>query len=491
MIELTLGEIARITSGTVHGGTAPDAADAAGIIVDGAAYVDTRESVPGGLYVAIVGERVDGHDYAEGAHAVLGSRSTSAPTVVVPDPTVALGRLARAVVDRLDVTVLAMTGSQGKTSTKDLLAHVLGTAATTVATTANNNNELGVPLTALRADAGTERLILEMGARGIGHIAYLCELVPPTIAAVLNVGTAHIGEFGSREAIAAAKGEIIESLPADGTAVLNADDPLVAAMAGRTRARVVTFGKHGDVSWRNVRLDDLGRATFELGADGGWTPVSLRQIGAHQVVNAAAAGAMALATGMSLDVIGAALSGAESASRWRMELTERVDGLLVLNDAYNANPASMRAAIEALATLGARRTGRTIAVLGEMKELGDEAAAGHREVGVAATAAGIDVVVVVGAGASAIADGARDHQGRPPGSGRGEVILTAGREDALAWVGKNADASDVVLVKASRAAALEWVAERLLSLPPHESSNESPNQSPHESANEKEGGHRP
>ncbi|CAN5402997.1 UDP-N-acetylmuramoyl-tripeptide--D-alanyl-D-alanine ligase [soil metagenome] len=446
MIALTLAEIARITGGEVHGDPV--------LLVDGAAYVDNRSPVERGLFVAIVGERVDGHVYADGAHAVLGSRPTAAPTVVVPDPTVALGRLSRAVVDRLDATVLALTGSQGKTSTKDLLAHVLGSTGPTVATAANNNNELGVPLTVLRADLGTERLVLEMCARGIGHIAYLCDLAPPTIAAVLNVGTAHIGEFGGREASAAAKGEIVEALPAHGTAVLNADDPLVAAMAPRTSASVVTFGVAGDVTWRDVRLDDLGRASFELGAGGAWVPVALRQTGAHQVGNAAAAATMAMAAGLTLDEVGAALSVAEAASRWRMELTERADRLLVPNDSYTATPASTRAAIEALATLGARRAGRTVAVLGEMKELGAEAAESHREVGRAAAAAGIDVVVAVGAGAEAIAEGAR--------SGSGEVFLTAGRDDALAWVRKNASAADVVLVKASRAAALEWVAEQLL-----------------------------
>ncbi len=449
MIALTLAEIAQITGGTVAGG-----ADQASLVVDGAAYVDNRAPVAGGLFVAIAGERVDGHDYAAGAHAVLGSRPTAAPTVVVADPTVALGRLARAVVDRLDATVLAMTGSQGKTSTKDLLAHVLGSLGPTVATAANNNNELGVPLTVLRADAGTASLIVEMGARGVGHIAYLCDVAPPTIAAVLNVGTAHIGEFGSREAIAAAKGEIVEALPSHGTAVLNADDALVAAMAGRTTARVLTFGEHADVRWRDVRLDDLGRASFELGVEGQWAPVSLRQTGHHQVANAAAAAAMALAAGVRLEDVAHTLSGAEAASRWRMELTERADGLLVLDDSYNANPASMRAAIEALATLGAHRSGRTIAVLGEMRELGADAVAGHREVGAAAAAARIDVVVVVGAGAAEIAAGARD--------GSSEVIVTVGRDDAAAWVRNNARAEDVVLVKASRAAELDRLAAQVL-----------------------------
>ena len=454
MIPLTLRAIATALGGTVDGD--PE------LVVDGPAFVDSRTPVPGGLFVAVVGERVDGHAYAPGAHAagaaaVLGARATGVPTVLVDDPVVALGRLARHVLDSLDVTVLALTGSQGKTGTKDYLAHVLGTAGPTVATAGNNNNEIGVPLTVLRADATTAYLVVEMGARGLGHVAYLCGIAPPRVAAVVNVGTAHLGEFGSRAAIAVAKGELVEALPADGTAVLNADDELTAAMAGRTAARPLTFGEAGDVSWREVRLDDLGRPSFELGYAGTWRPVRLTQSGAHQVANAAAAAAMALAVGMPLEAVAEALSAARSASRWRMELSERPDGLLVVNDAYNANPASMVAAIHALVAIGERRSRRTIAVLGEMKELGDGSDEAHREVGRAVAAAGVDLVVVVGDAAHAIAEGARGTDGW-----RGEAIVTAGRDEALAWVRENVAAEDVVLVKASRGAALETIADGLL-----------------------------
>ncbi|GEP32923.1 UDP-N-acetylmuramoyl-tripeptide--D-alanyl-D-alanine ligase [Nocardioides szechwanensis] len=452
MIAMTLAEVATVVGGVVHGDPA--------LTVTGPAYVDNRVPVPDGLFVAVVGERVDGHDFAGGAHAVLGSRPTEAPTVVVADPVAALARLARHVVDTLGIPVLALTGSQGKTGTKDYLAHVLAAAGPTVATTANNNNEIGVPLTVLRADAGTHYLVVEMGARGIGHIAYLCDIAPPTVAAVINVGTAHIGEFGSREAIAAAKGEIVEALPETGVAVLNADDDLTAAMAGRTRARTLTFGGSGgsgEVSWRGVTLDELGRPGFELGYAGEWLPVTLTQTGAHQVANAAAAAAMALAVGRPLAEVTASLGSAQATSRSRMELHTRADGLLVVNDAYNANPASMRAALDALRALGTHRTGRTIAVLGEMKELGDGAVAAHREVGEAAAAAGVDVVVVVGPAASGIADGVRSG-----GAGHCELVVSAGRDAALRWVRDNAVADDVVLVKASNGAALEWLAQQLL-----------------------------
>ena len=257
----------------------------------------------------------------------------------------------------------------------------------------------------MRADPDTDYLVVEMGARGIGHVRYLCDIAPPRIAAVINVGTAHIGEFGSSEAIAAAKGEIIEALPADGIAVLNADDHRTAAMAVRTTARSLTFGEQGDVAWRAVELDDLGRPSFELGYDDSWLPVALTQTGRHQVANAAAAAAMAVAAGVSFAEVVASLGTAMSASRWRMELHERADGLLVINDAYNANPASMVAALDALAGIGSSRGRRTVAVLGEMKELGEDADASHREVGRAAAELAIDVVLVVGTEARGIAEG--------------------------------------------------------------------------------------
>ncbi len=461
MIAMSLGELATVVGGQVAAGDDPR------LVVDAPAYLDSRTPVPGGLFVAIAGERVDGHDYAAGQHAVLGSRPTESPTVVVHDPVAALGRLARHVADRLAIPVLALTGSQGKTGTKDLLAHVLADRAPCVATAGNNNNELGVPLTVLRADTSTEHLVVEMGARGVGHITYLCQIAPPTVAAVLNVGTAHVGEFGSTEAIAVAKGEIVEALPADGTAVLNLADPRVAAMGARTRAGICGFGPAdgagvgagvgaADVTFSGVELDDLGRPSFVLGHRGRSAHVRLGLTGAHQVHNATAAAAMALAVGLDLDEIAASLSSARSPSRWRMELTERADGLVVLNDAYNANPASMRAALEALATLGAHGR-RTIAVLGEMLELGEGSPAAHREVGRAVADLDVAVVVAVGPGARGIAEGAREVA-----TWSGQVVSVAGRDEASAWVGNNAGGRDAVLVKASRGAALEAVAASLL-----------------------------
>jgi UDP-N-acetylmuramoyl-tripeptide--D-alanyl-D-alanine ligase len=419
--------------------------------------------------VAVVGERVDGHEFAAaagdaGAVAVLGSRPTDLPTVVVDDVTTALGVLARHVVDRLpDTLVLAMTGSQGKTGTKDYLAHVLSEAGPTVATRGNFNNELGVPLTVLRATPETRYLVVEMGARGVGHIARLCAIAPPRIAAVLNVGTAHIGEFGDREAIARAKGEIVEGLDPGGTAVLNADDELVAAMAPRTRGSVTTFGSGAaDVAVREITSDELGRQSFELAHRGSYATVHLAQVGAFQWRNAAAAAAMALAAGLDLDTVADSLADAGPASRWRMEVTERADGLVVVNDAYNANPESMRAALETLAGIGARSGRRTIAVLGQMLELGQGAGDAHRGVGTYAADAGVDVIVSVGPEAADISEGFEAAvQAREDG---GVSVPTAGRDAAADWLRHNVSAADVVLVKASRGAALELIADDLLAI---------------------------
>jgi UDP-N-acetylmuramoyl-tripeptide--D-alanyl-D-alanine ligase len=447
---MRLSDIAAVTGGQVHGGD---------VLVTGGAYIDSRAPEDHGLFVAIAGERVDGHEYADGAHAVLGTRPTSAPTLVVEDAVAAIGALSRAVVQRSAARVYALTGSQGKTGTKDYLATVLAADAATVATRGNHNNEIGVPLTALQTTPETRHLVVEMGARGPGHIAYLCELAPPDLAAVLNVGTAHLSEFGTREAIAAAKGEIVEALDADGTAVLNATDQLVLPMRERTRARVLTFGApDADVGVRDVSSDDFGRHTFSLGYGGRWAQVDLRQLGAHQVMNAAAAAGLALGAGLDLEQVAESLSRAEAESRWRMELHERSDGVAVINDAYNANPESTMAALETLGQIGHRSGRRTIAVLGEMLELADPRA-DHVRVGHFAAAAGIDVLVTVGQQAAAYGEGATSLD-----AWSGRLVRTEGRADATTWVRNNVVPGDVVLVKASRGAALEHVVGDLLSV---------------------------
>jgi UDP-N-acetylmuramoyl-tripeptide--D-alanyl-D-alanine ligase len=458
MIELTLDEIAGFTGGRSTG--------PAGVTVTGSVTLDSRTVAPGDLFVAVVGERVDGHDFlgaaaASGAVAAICSRPDDAlPCVVVDDPVVALGRLAAGVHARLaagGLRTLGITGSSGKTSTKDLLGQVLGTAGATVSPPGSYNNDIGLPLTVLSADGSTRFLVLEMGARGRGHIARLCAVAPPQVGVVLNVGSAHLGEFGSADGIAVAKGELVEALPEDGTAVLNADDPRVLGMAPRTRARVVTTGCGPDADVRavDVSLDDTARARFTLVAAGEEHPVALQVVGEHQVANALSAAGAALAVGMTPWQVAAALSEAEPLSRWRMEVTRRHDGVTVVNDAYNANPESMRAALAALTGLPAHRR---IAVLGAMGELGSDADAEHDRLGRDAAAAGIDLLVVVGPDAVGIAQGAT-AAGRRAGE---ESVHVPDRAAARELLSEVLRPGDVVLVKASRAYGLEVLAADLL-----------------------------
>ncbi|WP_375485192.1 UDP-N-acetylmuramoyl-tripeptide--D-alanyl-D-alanine ligase [uncultured Jatrophihabitans sp.] len=457
MIELTLGEVATLVGGRLTGAE-PDTP------VTGPLEFDSRRVVPGGLFLALPGERVDGHDYvaavtAAGAAASLVTRPTDGPTIEVADGFAALAALAGAVVRRLpDVTVIGVTGSSGKTSTKDVLAQLLARLGPTVAPPGSFNNELGHPYTVLRADPSTQFLVLETSARGIGHIRFLTEIAPPRIGVVLNVGSAHLGEFGSRDAIARAKGELVEALPADGLAVLNADDPLVLAMRERTTARVVTVGEAAtaDLRAEDVTLDDLGRARFQLVQDGRRAPVALRLVGAHHVGNVLAAAAVALECGLAFDELSTALGEVAPASRWRMETTERPDGVLMINDAYNANPESVAAALRTLATVGSRRSGRAVAVLGEMAELGDDAAAEHEAVGRLAARLGIAQLVVVGDTARPILHGAALEGSGPDGS-RWVPDVDA----AVSYLRAELRAGDVVLVKASRAASLERVAQAI------------------------------
>jgi UDP-N-acetylmuramoyl-tripeptide--D-alanyl-D-alanine ligase len=453
VIPLTLAEVAAAVDGGVRD------ADPSTLVTGGVEY-DSRLVGAGSLFLALLGERVDGHDYADaaiehGAVAVLASRPVDAPRIEVADGIVAITALATAVARRLSATVVGVTGSSGKTSTKDLLAAVLPAGGPTIAPAGSMNNELGHPYTVLRADADTRFLVLEMGARGIGHIRHLTEIAPPSVGVVLNVGTAHLGEFGSREAIAQAKGELVEALPAGGLAVLNADDQLVSAMASRTAARVVTFGEStmADVRADGVELDELGRARFALHTALGSASVQLRFVGAHHVSNALAAAAVALDSGLPLDAVADALSAAVPASRWRMELTERADGVLVINDAYNANPESMRAALKALASMARSRRARSFAVLGPMAELGAAEQDEHDAIGRLAVRLDVSRVIAVGAAARPIQHGAALE-----GSWNGEAGWVPDVDAAIAALRAELRPGDVVLVKASRAASLERVA---------------------------------
>jgi UDP-N-acetylmuramoyl-tripeptide--D-alanyl-D-alanine ligase len=358
-----------------------------------------------------------------------------------------------------DCLVIGLTGSQGKTSTKDMIAQVLAPYGPTVAPKGSFNNELGHPLTALQADEKTRYLVAEMGAAHIGDIAYLTRITPPRIGLVLNVGVSHLGEFGSRDAIAQAKGELIEAVLPGGIAVLNADDPRVAAMAGRTQEKVLTFGEAPDADVRatGIALDDNGRAGFTLHLAGNELPVQLQLIGEHQVSNALACAAVTHAVGLTAEQIADGLNSAGNVSRWRMEVTERPDGVTVINDAYNANPDSVRAALKALVAIGRTRGARTWAVLGEMRELGTAAAEEHDAIGRLAVRLDVNRLVAVTEPARPIQLGASLEGSRGNDSAYADSI-----EAALELLSAELRPGDVVLVKASRAAGLERLAAALL-----------------------------
>jgi UDP-N-acetylmuramoyl-tripeptide--D-alanyl-D-alanine ligase len=457
VIPLSLAQIAEITGGRLHG--EPDAT------VTGEVTIDSRRVAPGGLFAAVAGERADGHDYARaavaaGAVAVLATRSVPVPSVLAPsiivgDVPAALAALARFVVDALPAAAVAgITGSSGKTTTKDLAAQLVERLGPTIAPAGSFNNEFGLPLTVLRADAATRYLVLELSARGPGHISYLCGIAPPRYGVVLNVGHAHAGEFGGLDQVARAKGELVEALPADGVAILNADDPRVLGMAARTRARVVTFGVDDPsalVRAADVRLDDLGRPSFTLVTPEGPAAVTLRLHGAHTVPDAVAAAALARELGLGLAGIADGLCAAVARSRWRMEVHRREDGVTVINDAYNANPESVRAALDAVRHLA--QDGRGFAILGHMAELGEVSRASHEDIGEFAARAELAGLIAVGPEAEPMLAGARRVR-----SWTGEALAVLDGQAALDALSNQLKPGDVVLVKASRAAHLEGVA---------------------------------
>lgn len=457
---MTLAQVAEATFGQI------DQAEPTAVVT-ASPVLDSRLAIAGCLFVGVAGEHVDGAHFAldaaaRGAVAALVERPVGVPAVVVPDVIAALGRLGRAVVDRLDTTVVGVTGSAGKTGTKDLLAALLARLGPTVAPTGSWNNEIGLPLTVLRAEPDTRYLVLEYSARGIGHIAALCAVARPKVAIVLNVGSAHLGVFGSRAAIAQAKGELLEALPPGGLAVLNADDPWVRAMADRTPARVLLAGTAPDaaVSAWDVRLNAHGQAGFRLVTPYGSAPVQLTLVGAHQVSNALAAAAVATELGLGVEEVAGVLSAAAPASRWRMDVRDSPGGVTVVNDAYNANPESMRAALHALLAIARPAGGpvrRCWAVLGAMAELGAAAPEAHRELGEAAARLGVDRVLAIGPEAGPIAAAA--------GAAGTEAVAVPDVAAAVALLRADLAPGDVVLVKASRSAGLERVAAALLTAP--------------------------
>jgi UDP-N-acetylmuramoyl-tripeptide--D-alanyl-D-alanine ligase len=418
--------------------------------------IDSRELASGALFVALRAVR-DGHQWIDaaldaGAGGLLVDRTWQAaaalpapgvPTIGVDDTAAALLAIGSAARDRLTATVTGITGSVGKTSTKDLAAAALSAARRTVASERSFNNELGVPLTLANAPTDVEAAVIEMGARGPGHISRLCRVARPVIGVVTAVVAAHTETFGDLDAVAAAKAELVHSLPAGGTAILNADDPRVAAMATQTAARVLRYStgrSTADVVADRVALDDQLRPRFVVRSPWGTAAVQLEARGAHQVGNALAALAVGLCCGVPLDAAVGGLSGA-SLSPWRMELLRSPTGATILNDAYNANPTSMTAALEALAALPARRR---VAVLGEMAELGARSGREHQGIAGLAGRLGVEVLAV---GTTAYG---------------GASVATI--DEAVAALGP-LGGGDAVLVKGSRVAGLERLAARLVSRP--------------------------
>jgi UDP-N-acetylmuramoyl-tripeptide--D-alanyl-D-alanine ligase len=498
MIALTAAEIAEITNGRLAAepGTTP-----------GSVVTDSREATAGSLYVAKPGESADGHDFVGPAfergavlalveHDVADDAGRNYPAVVVQDAVLALGALAAEAVRRIRarreadgarLTVIGITGSTGKTTTKDLLAGILGAGGDwdsaagtegpfegkTVAPQGSYNGEIGVPLTVFKAGYDTRYLVIEMGATGVGHIRYLADMVRPDIGVVLGVGSAHAGEFGGVENIAIAKGELVEALPAGGTAVLNLDDPRVAAMTDRTPASVLGYtslpardGQPAAVRADGVELNAGGHPEFDLLLPGGTARdgtapdgttryhVASRLIGAHHVGNLLAAAGAAYAAGIPGAQIAASLSAQAAASRWRMERTERADGVTIINDAYNANPESMRAALRTLADLGRGR--RTWAVLGAMLELGPDSIREHMAVGTQVVRLNISRLVVVGREARSLFVSAVNE-----GSWGDECVFAETADEAYELLQAELEPGDLVLFKSSNSIGLRHLGDRI------------------------------
>ena len=448
MIAMKASEIASVVQGTLHGDD---------VTVTQAAVINSSEAIAGSLFLAIKGERVDGHDFVadartHGAVLTLSTKSVAGSHIVVADVVVALGKLAQHVRSNLlNLTVIGITGSQGKTTTKELLTAILSAAAPTVAPHGNFNNEIGAPLSLLHCTEETKYCVVEMGARHKGDIAHLCSIAQPNIGLVLKVGTAHLGEFGSVEAIAQTKSELISSLSADAIGILGTYDDFTPKMAALHKGKNLTFGEGPEC---DIRATDIevreGRAHFDLVTPEGRSAVGLRIVGLHQVANALAVASVATVLGFSLDQIASGLSTAESQAKWRMEI-EELPSLVLINDAYNASPEATAAALQTLVLFAQERGGESWAFLGKMHELGESSDADHAGVGTLASELGIDHLVCVGA----------PQYGAQIAAGSATTVhLCADKAEALA-VAAHINPGDVALVKASRSEKLEELADSI------------------------------
>jgi UDP-N-acetylmuramoyl-tripeptide--D-alanyl-D-alanine ligase len=455
MMSLTFADIARVTGGSLQSLDPARTTNAIPVI-------DSRQANQGTFFIALPGERVDGNSFCAaaiqaGAEFVITTSTLDIPSVIVDDVLAAVTALAQYVREELtQLTVIGLTGSHGKTTTKDLLTQVLAPHGETVSPKGSFNNEIGVPLTLLHCNESTKFCIVEMGARHKGDIKHLCDIAHPQIGVVLVVGTAHVGEFGSREKIAVTKGELIDSLPDSGCAILGTYDAYTPEMGVGRPLKRLHFGERADVPIRAADIEVReGRAHFDLVTPAGRAPVSLRLLGLHQIPNALAAAAVATHLGIEIESIAATLSTAEISSKWRMELHD-VGGVLIVNDSYNANPESMGAAIRTLALLTQERGGVSWAFLGKMHELGESEAAEHLRVGRLASEIGIDHLVAIGTDLYL--------NGLELDFEAGDEMLThyfLTQEEALG-LSKHFSDGDVVLVKASRAEHLDELSEKLI-----------------------------
>jgi UDP-N-acetylmuramoyl-tripeptide--D-alanyl-D-alanine ligase len=427
-----------------------------------AVATDSRSVAPGTVFVAIAGERLDGHDFVADAFergaiaAVVHRAGMRGTTIEVADTGRALMDLARDERRRsADVRVVGVTGSNGKTSAKDLAAAVLSARYRTHASPASFNNEVGLPMTLLGADPSTEMVVAEMGARREGDVQLLCEVARPNAVVVTNVGLAHMGIFGSWDAIVRAGEEPVRWLGPEGTAILNVDDPIVRGYADASRGAVVSFGTapDADVRAEQISVADDGRAGFVLSAGEDRENVELGVPGEHMVSNALAAAAVGRWAGLTVAECAAALKGA-AISRWRMETSTTGAGVVVINDAYNANPESMAAALKAARRMAAGA--RLVAVLGHMAELGPVSLEEHEKLGELVVRIGVERLVTVGEPARAIARAAI-REGELPEDVASYDEPAEAANDVRSWVRRG----DVVLLKGSRVAALERVAEAL------------------------------
>ena len=461
MIRLTLAEIAKIVGGRLAAGADGDAA------VDGPVHTDSRLVVPGAIFFALPGAVTDGALFAEaavagGAALVIAERELAlgSPIVVVQDGVAALAALATEVVARVRATgtlsVVAITGSNGKTTTKNLLRAILGGEAATVAPEGSFNNHVGAPISMLAIDHDTRYLVVEMGANHAGEIARLVAIAKPDIGVVLKVGLAHVGEFGGIDAVQRAKSEMVTDLDPAAVAVLNADDDRVAAMAGLTAATVRWFGLSASA---DVRADDIEATStgtrFTLVAGDQRMPVRLRILGEHHVLNALAALSVARELGVDLARAVRAIEDVSRAERWRMELLLPSSGAIVINDAYNASPDSMVAALKTLAQVRGEND-RTIAVLGEMAELGEYSDEEHDRIGRLVVRLNIRKLIVVGHGARHIHNAAGLE-----GSWDGESVFVETPDEAYDLLREDLGTGDIVLVKSSKSANLRFLGDRL------------------------------